>query len=212
MFIDITTPIGAIGLENAQALPTGTRAEFERTASIDGHRGPCLAISGSGVETTTTAFRRSPYLKDVTLIDESESRSVYRLSWRDERPALLRSISEGDGTILSAVAVDDTASLELRFPDRLSASRFYAEHDDRVHPVAIRRSSPDSNARRTSDPELTSKQREALCRALDAGYFEIPRRISLIELANEFDITDTAMSERLRRGTAVLVRNVDCEP
>lgn len=210
MLIAITTPIGAIGLEDAQTLPAETRAEFERTASIDGYGGPFLSITGTEVESATTAFRRSPYLEDVTLVDEDEGESVYRLSWTDERPELLRSISRGDGTILSAVAVDDTASFELRFPDHDSASRFYREHADRVDPVSIRRSSRDSNGRTTSEPSLTPKQREALCLALETGYFEIPREASLIELANELGITDNAMSERLRRGTATLVRNSNC--
>lgn len=211
MFIDITTPLGGIGLEDVRALPEGTRAEFERTASIDGHRGPCLTVSGSHVEAATTAFRRSPYLADVTLIDADDERSVYQLSWNGERPALLRSISEADGTILSAVAVNDTASFELRFPSQTAASQFYVAHDDRVNPISIRRSSRTPNPRGSSDTELTPKQREALCRALEAGYFDVPRGIHLAELADEFGITDNAMSERLRRGTATLIRNADCD-
>ena len=210
MFIDITTPLGAIGLDDVRALPDGTRAEFERTASIDGRQGPCLAISGGDVDATTTAFRRSPYLKDVTLIEEDEERSVYQLSWNGRRPELLRSISKTGGTVLSAVAAGDTVAFELRFPDQASASRFYAAHDGRVNPISIRRSSHTPNPRQ-SKTELTAKQQEALTRALETGYFEIPRKIGLVELAGEFGITDNAMSERLRRGIATLVRNAECD-
>lgn len=212
MFIDITAPIGAIGLEDVQTLPKRTRAEFERTASIDGHRGPYLSISGEGVGTTAAMFRRSPYMKDVAVVDEGERESVFRLTWNAERPPLLRTIGETDGTILSAVAAGERASFELRFPDHVSASRFYAEYDGRVNPVAIRRSSQSPNDRRTSSGDLTLKQRNALCRALETGYFEIPRKTSLVDLANEFGITDNAMSERLRRGMATLVRDANCEP
>ncbi len=205
--VDITTPIGAIGFEDVRALPEGTRAEFERTASIDGSRGSSIAVSGTDVG--AAAFRRSPYLRDVRQMDGDDDGTVYRLAWNDDRPELLRSISAMDGTVLSAVAVGDTASLELRFPDDVSASRFYAAHDDRVNPISIRRSSHETGAEVSSGTVLTDKQREALRGALDAGYFEIPRRVHLAELADEFGITDNAMSERLRRGTATLVRNAD---
>ena len=208
MFVDMTTPLGAIGLDDVQALPDGTRAEFERTASIDGCRGPHLAVSGGDVDAVTAAFRRSPYLRDVTLIAEDEGRSVYQLSWNGGRPELLRSISESGGTVLSAVAAGDRVAFELRFPDQASASRFYAVHDGRENPISIRRSSHTPNVRRSSI-ELTAKQREALTRALETGYFEIPRKVGLVELAGEFGITDNAMSERIRRGTATLVRNAD---
>ncbi|MGQ5516890.1 helix-turn-helix domain-containing protein [Halococcus saccharolyticus] len=48
----------------------------------------------------------------------------------------------------------------------------------------------------------TSKQRDLLTAAVNRGYFAIPREVSLAELAAEFDISDQAASERLRRGLA----------
>lgn len=47
---------------------------------------------------------------------------------------------------------------------------------------------------------LSSAQRIALARAVEAGYYSIPREISTNELAAEFGITDQAVTERLRRG------------
>ncbi|MFC7045009.1 helix-turn-helix domain-containing protein [Halobacteriaceae archaeon GCM10025711] len=45
--------------------------------------------------------------------------------------------------------------------------------------------------------ELTPKQREALERAEAAGYFRTPHEVSLDELAAEFDISASALSQRL---------------
>ncbi|MFB6360960.1 MAG: helix-turn-helix domain-containing protein [Halobacteriales archaeon] len=44
-----------------------------------------------------------------------------------------------------------------------------------------------------------------LSRAVEAGYYSIPRGVSTNELAVEFDITDQVVTERLRRGVRNLV-------
>jgi len=50
-------------------------------------------------------------------------------------------------------------------------------------------------------------QRDALSRAVAAGYFEVPRRTTLVELADELDISDTAVSQRIRRGMANVLQD-----
>lgn len=53
---------------------------------------------------------------------------------------------------------------------------------------------------------LTSRQRDVLLHALEKGYFEVPRQTSLEDLADEFDISDQALSALLRRGQKQLLR------
>jgi predicted DNA binding protein len=43
--------------------------------------------------------------------------------------------------------------------------------------------------------------------AVEEGYYSIPRGISTKELAEEFDISDQALTERLRRAIITLVTN-----
>jgi predicted DNA binding protein len=43
--------------------------------------------------------------------------------------------------------------------------------------------------------------------AVRRGYYDIPRRTSMGELAAELGISDQAVSERLRRAIVALVRN-----
>lgn len=52
---------------------------------------------------------------------------------------------------------------------------------------------------------LTDRQREALRIAYELGYFEIPRRASLEEVAAELDISASSVSERLRRAQTELI-------
>lgn len=57
-----------------------------------------------------------------------------------------------------------------------------------------------------ADFGLTPSQREALTVALDHGYFEVPRRTTLVEIADRLGISDRAVSERLRRGQELVLR------
>ncbi|WP_394349503.1 helix-turn-helix domain-containing protein [Natronococcus pandeyae] len=66
------------------------------------------------------------------------------------------------------------------------------------------RSVVDSADESTGRRGLTTPQREALACAVRHGYFEIPRRISLEELAAELGVTHQALSERLRRASDTL--------
>lgn len=47
--------------------------------------------------------------------------------------------------------------------------------------------------------QLTEKQREALERAIERGYFESPPAVSLAELSDEFEVSESALSQRLAR-------------
>lgn len=47
--------------------------------------------------------------------------------------------------------------------------------------------------------QLTDKQRGALARAVERGYYETPQAVSLADLADEFGVSKSALSQRLSR-------------
>lgn len=55
---------------------------------------------------------------------------------------------------------------------------------------------------------LTAKQRDAVARAVEAGYYETPQAASLEELAAEFDISPSAFSQRLGRAEESLLGQI----
>jgi len=66
---------------------------------------------------------------------------------------------------------------------------------------------------RDGEPEpagegLTDRQDEALRTAYEMGYFEIPRRASLDEIATELGISASSASERLRRAQTRLIEEM----
>jgi predicted DNA binding protein len=58
---------------------------------------------------------------------------------------------------------------------------------------------------------LTPAQRETLVAAVDGSYYPIPRRLSTEDLADRFDISDQAVTERLRRAIVALTENALAE-
>lgn len=206
VLVELTVPLGALGLTRAHTLPERTRIEFERTASVCGCGSPSIWISGDRVEAAVAVVRESPLIEDCTLLGETGDGSVYQLTWDETLPGLIEHVRETDGAILSAIAVDDTWTVELRFPDRVTAAHFYSHYDDPDHPITIRSTSSSGTAQQARRDLLTAEQRDALGRAIDAGYFDVPRKTTLVELARELDVSDTAVSQRLRRGLSSILR------
>ena len=62
-----------------------------------------------------------------------------------------------------------------------------------------------SNAKQEST--LTETQEELLRSAVRGGYFEVPREMTLVDLAERHGISDKEASRQLRRGLDAVVRN-----
>lgn len=115
-------------------------------------------------------------------------------------PVLVETVSLID----SATATHEGWRCEFYFADQSALKRFVdacRERDIRFDLVSLR------EWRDAEDPEfgLTDTQRETLRTALEVGYFEIPRDESLTDLADRLGVSDTAASQRLRRGLSALL-------
>ncbi|MFB6161431.1 MAG: helix-turn-helix domain-containing protein [Haloferacaceae archaeon] len=198
MLVDVTAPLGALGLDASPGLPARTTVEFERTVAAGG--AAYLRIDGTDVAAVVAALRGSPHVADVAPVDDPEIAGVYRLTWGDA-PALFRAVTGVDGAVVAARAADGGWTFTLRFPSRDAASRFVERHDGDP-PVTVEQIHRTDRLRTRG---LTAEQHVALRRAVDAGYFAVPRRATLSDLADDLGISDTAASQRLRRGLATVL-------
>lgn len=64
-----------------------------------------------------------------------------------------------------------------------------------------------SSSTSESPPTLTETQRETVLAGLRSGYYEIPRETKPSELAEEFGISQQALSKRFRRAHRALAEN-----
>lgn len=170
------------------------------------HVMPFVWVSGDGFEEATSVFEADPSVEDVELLTELDEERFYRMSWTDRTEIVGHMLIERNATVQRAVASEGRWHLRVLFPERddLSATNDYAKEKEftldliRVYDVdAIRRVQYD----------LTDAQHEALVEAFERGYFEVPRNVDQIQLAEELDISHQALSERLRRGNHDLIKN-----
>ncbi|WP_101296048.1 helix-turn-helix domain-containing protein [Halegenticoccus soli] len=204
MFVDVTAPIGALLPHQAGSVLSGIKADVKSAVPVERHLFAIVWISSDNVATGVTAFQQDPHVKHVDLITETGSEVIYQVTWGPELPSLVKCLQDADGVILSAILLDDSWSLSLRFPNRQAASRFYEDYDSSRNPLTIRRISSQvlSNHDLDSKQRVTAKQHHVLTLALKSGYFEVPRRATLTDLASELGVSDQAVSECLRRGIA----------
>ncbi|WP_049998717.1 helix-turn-helix domain-containing protein [Halococcus sediminicola] len=145
-----------------------------------------------------TALRQSNSITDVTVLDEqTDGRTLYRVRLPAAETTYWAWIDLG-GVLLGGTGANGSWTLRMRFPNR-QALRAYRKHC-KEHGISFRLKTLRKGGSSEKCPKMTTPQYEMLEMAVGAGYFEVPRGITLSELANSFEISDQAASERLRRG------------
>ncbi|ELY47815.1 helix-turn-helix domain-containing protein [Natronorubrum bangense] len=185
------------------ALEYAPEATFELESSVSKTR-PSLWVSGVDRETATEAFEADPSVEDYELLVETQSRLLFDVSFVDEAVRLRDELLADGGSLLEMWGTDGWWQVRVRFRDRESLCDAY----DRVEAAGISvdlRRVTDVTGVTDSESRLTPEQQEALEAALEHGYFEIPRGISMEELADELGISHQALSERFRRAYETLV-------
>lgn len=139
------------------------------------------------------------------LLENGDDEWFYRLQYGEGVSSICCAVYTSGGTVLDAHVTESQWTLRLLFPDREGLSEAVSAIEDRDVHVDVRRmveAGGDDGLETTA--ALTEPQQEAIAEAYRQGYYDVPREISLEELANELDISHQALSERLRRANRVL--------
>lgn len=123
--------------------------------------------------------------------------SIIPLFWVDGG-----SVEEVTAT-LRAEGTGDEWQFRLHFPRREDLGTFHDRCGENGVRVDVRRVYNPSIP--SPDESVTAAQSELLLKAYERGYWNVPRGVELRELADEFDISTNAASQRLRRGVKTLV-------
>lgn len=204
MFLEITAPLRVLGLSRP-SLPHDTVIEFEQTASVPGTNGTSFEISGNGVKPAVQAVRESEFVNDVSFVTNSVAGEIYRLQWDSPLPDFLTRVRDSDGELLSATGMDENWTFTLRFENQAAVSSFFELCKGMNDSINVQKMRANGPPRRSRDSAVTEKQLETLNLAIDSGYFEVPRQQTLNQMADELGISDSAVSQRLRRGIATIL-------
>jgi hypothetical protein len=125
----------------------------------------------------------------------------------------LRALSSEDATFDRIAVTPEGWRYTGRFADRTTFDTFREFWQSEGYPFRLHRLTREERGASEgggAGDGLTDRQRAAVRTAYELGYFDIPRKASLEDVAAELGITASSLSERLRRAQTHLVeRHVD---
>lgn len=204
---DVTIPADSFALGQTLAACPDVSVEVERLASHSTEWAlPFLWASGDDLEAFQDAMEGDPTIDSCSVVEEIGGEVLYKVHWTDEVLGLITEMIDEHASFLEATARNERWRLKLRFAEEGQVSSFQEHFAERGYSFDVHRIVHPS-APREQEYGLTAEQREALVTALDAGYFSVPRDRSIEELSEELELSTNAVSQRIRRGSANLVRH-----
>ena len=195
-------------LGRALSSPADVTFEVERIVPTDAAVVPFLWVTGTDLDEFERSVRASDAITELVALDQVRDEVLYRVTYTKPRDGVVGAIRAANATVLEADG-DDRWTFRLRFPDHAKLTDFYNYCTAESLPVQFDRiytlteDTPSGHRLDLSEP-----QREALVLAVRRGYFATPSETSLGELADELDITQQALSNRIRRGNEQILCNV----
>lgn len=171
---------------------------------------PIMFLWASGDDFTVfeDALESDITIHEFVVLEDACKRRLYRVHISGQTNTVLYPTDVEVGA--SRLAVTATArglDVRMRFPDRDALRLFRDICDEKDICLSLRGLYEGSDSSARGRYGLSAKQQRTLRRASEEGYYRVPRKIGLDELAEDLDISRQAVSERLRRGTDVLIQN-----
>lgn len=200
-----TTPAEDFIFEDVLAAQPNMRIQLETMVPTGSTLIPYCWITGGDIPAIEGAFEESSFIETARLLDQVDDEALFRLKWAQEFDGLIDTIRESEAVMLEGVGGGGEWSFRFRFPSYKQLSLFYQTCADNDIRLTLEKIHNPVEPRDMVGYGLTTRQRQALLAALELGYFEIPRRTTLGELGENFDVSDAAVSQRIRRGLGTLM-------
>lgn len=153
------------------------------------------------------AMREDPTVADPEPLSQVGGRRLYRIQITGETDIVLyREWVEIGAERLESHYYGGRWHIRTRFPDRETLAEYQSYLSEEGLDFRLNRLY-DSDREEEIVDHLTPQQRETLVLAFEMGFFDIPRKATMEDLADRLDVSNQAVSERLRRGYARLVED-----
>lgn len=184
------------------------RVQLERVIPAGDRTVPLIWIHTDDPGPVEKHLREHRLVDTITLLDSFEDRALYRIEWTEQPDSIFEAMESQRADLLDAVGVGESWRFELRFPSHEALSKFHAHCKGVGLPLTIGRIYRPSASESVSRYGLTDVQYDTLARALEEGYFNIPREIGSKELGRQLGISDQAVTERIRRGITNVLTHI----
>ncbi|NUB91319.1 helix-turn-helix domain-containing protein [Haloterrigena sp. SYSU A558-1] len=200
---DITVPADTFPLGRVLDDYPAVEIELERIVPLREAIVPLFWIAGAESGVIETSLLEHSKTETVEILTTKDDKTLFEVHWSSDINGLIQALIDTQAKILEASGTAETWDFRLRFPSHEQLSSFNMALTDEGIPITLR------HIYNPSMPEgespLSSEQRETLRLAYREGYFEIPRRTTQTRLADDIGISDSALSQRIRRGVNILI-------
>ena len=153
------------------------------------------------------ALEADPSTENVEVLADVGGEYLFRLEWTARTRVILHVLVEEEGTVLEGTGREDRWRFRVLFPEHDAVGSTYEFCEAHGIDLELEQISRVAESFRQGQFGLTESQYETIARAYEGGYYSVPRRKNLEELAEELDVSHQALSERLRRGHETLIEN-----
>ncbi|WP_255151371.1 bacterio-opsin activator domain-containing protein [Halorarius halobius] len=166
---------------------------------------PYFWVSSADAPAVQSALEGSELTESVRVVDEVNGESLFRVDWSTEVNGVIDAIDAAEAVVLEGEGRGDHWAFRVRFPEHAALSQFYRSCVDAGITVDLNEVNSPLADGSTGGYGLSEEQQTALEVALERGYFDIPRGITLVELSEQLGVSDSAVSQRIRRGLGKLI-------
>lgn len=204
----VELPLDTLPLGKALRGFPDSHIRIDRTIPTGDEFLPYIWTDAETVEAITDQLERETAVETCSVVDILEDKALVRVEWSEPQAEFLEHVQETGGLIQEAICTETGWTMTIRFDDHADLGECYrncVEDGIEITATSLQRPTPNVETEPTTD--LTETQWQALVEAYESGYFEVPRNTDLDDLADRLDISDTAVSQRIRRGTHRLVEH-----
>lgn len=200
-------PASSFELGRILEMDRGTSIELENLVPLGEKAVPFFSVYDSSRDNFEDNVREHPSVEDITEVSRHDGETLYALDWEVSRDVFFQGLIEARAQLLGATGTPDAWEFEIQFPSHEALSEFQ-EYCSNAH-ISLEVGRIYNPTKPGSGPwfGLTPTQRDTLVKAVEGGYYSIPRQMSTQDLAEAFDVSDQAVTERLRRAIVTLVEN-----
>ncbi len=160
------------------------------------------------VSGNTETFTEEPRLNSRLIFEDTENQpKLYSFEWNHMQDELVQALVLSDAIVLDVEGNHERWSFRVLFEEHKDISTFYSHCTDKDVGIEVKKMGRPSSLSERSLATMTATQARTLVDAYEAGYFDIPRKTSIVELSERYGVSDQAVSERIRRATAQLVKS-----
>jgi len=199
------TPPGELSLGAAFDGDRDVTIELERVIPTVERTLPFFWVRSDDPHAVSVSLCDTPAITAMTELERSDNGVLFSATWDTSVPGIVQGIVESRLTLLSAKGTAGQWRFRCRAPDRDRIVSFQTYCRDNEIAITLHRILTTAGFREEATGLVTSKQREALILALEEGYFDEPRRVSLSELGAMLGVSRQAVASRLRRGYRNLI-------